>query len=205
MTHLPESDCRRFQQDLHRVERELDHGPSSESALAALDALLGHLGICAACEAHHASRVRALEGRVALRERALPDGALDGLYEAVREHTLGDWGHGGGFSDAFLDAPRSLRMWRSVAVAAALLVAFGAGLFVTGRLRLIPDHTGVERRLEDARPDLLWQVGAPPPDSAGTTDTMPIYWYAPRQDGFFAPRAPRRPDDSRKVTEPTWN
>lgn len=110
----------------------------------------------AACEslpAGLARRVEAARARLALHDRAVPPGALDGLYAAVRAGADADpWGRAG-MSGAFLDAPRALARWRTAALAACVLLAVGA--VVLGRADVPGDAPTDERPLQDPREGLL--------------------------------------------------
>ncbi len=90
-----------------------------------------HLAACARCAAEHGGRLAGLESTQALRERSLPNGVLDDLWENVSRR-LPEAPVGGAMSLAFLDAPRALGVWRAVAVAATTLLVVGTGLLVSG-------------------------------------------------------------------------
>jgi hypothetical protein len=84
-----------------------------------------HLARCAPCADRHGRRLASVVGLVSLHERSIPDGLLDDLYATVRARAPFA-PPGGGMSEAFLDGPRALALWRGSAVAAALLLAVGA-------------------------------------------------------------------------------
>jgi hypothetical protein len=159
-----------------------------------------HLAGCPACRDRHGARVRALEAFHALRERSLPAGAVDGLYEAVRARSA-LVPAGGGISPLFLDAPRALRAWRTVAVAAGVMLAVGVGWISFGGARATATRAG-ERVLEDARPVLLQHAD----DEGGTPGVTPAAWWQQTgrrgPDGFLVvPAAPVRKHEQ----PPRWN
>ena len=81
--------------------------------------------------------------RHVLRDRAVPDGTLDDLVSAVRRQVsepdgvndAADGWRRAGLSNAFLDAPRQLVVWRRMAVAALVMLGVGAGAWMQGMLR----------------------------------------------------------------------
>jgi hypothetical protein len=124
----------------------------------------------------------------ALRRRALPPGAVDGLYEEVRRRTPPS---GAPISLAFLDAPRALAVWRTAALAASLVLALGVGAMATGVLTAAPpgeDAPPAARRpravraeeapLVDARPGLM--IPAVRPDGDARPRTNP-HFFVPRR------------------------
>jgi hypothetical protein len=90
----------------------------------------------------------------ALRERSLPTGALHGLYDAVLQRAESAPG-GGGMSLAFLDAPRSLRLWRGAALAASVLLVVAAGIILDQRFSPSAVDHSHERVLSDPRAGIL--------------------------------------------------
>lgn len=154
----PQGACLHVRETLARCERLSPEvlGPDT------LDSLAGHLETCDACRARHGTRLTRLQGLRALRERSEPAGTFDDFYAEVRER-VPFAPIGGGMSRAFLDAPRSLRLWRSAALAASLLLAATAGIAFTqggggsdpGRA-MRPLHDPRERLLQafDTRPDV---------------------------------------------------
>ena len=105
---------------------------SSTVSESTISGIMEALEAAVAREPHEAARLAArldqVRARHALQMRTLPDHALDGLYEDIRSTLRGEtaWLRAG-MSEAFLDAPASLVLWRRVAVAACLLLAVGAG------------------------------------------------------------------------------
>jgi len=83
--------------------------------------------------------------------------SFEGFYDEIRERAPFT-APGGGMSAAFLDAPRSLRLWRTAALAASLLLALGVGFAATGGVRPggTPADSGARiRPLQDPRDRLL--------------------------------------------------
>jgi hypothetical protein len=80
--------------------------------------------------------------------------AFEGFFEAIHER-VPFTAPGGGMSATFLDAPRALRIWRSAAVAASLILALGVGYAATGGLGVAGGDGASVRRLHDPRDHLL--------------------------------------------------
>lgn len=168
--HVPT--CATIAPELRACERRLTppiHG--SESPSRALASLRAHIDACPACATRHGRRLAALEGRDALLRRELPVDSFESFYDEIRER-VPFTAPGGGMSAAFLDAPRSLRIWRSAAMAASLLLALGVGFAATGGIAMFGGDTDHVRSLHDPRDHLL-----PVFDPSSTT------W--PRQSGFL--------------------
>ena len=144
----PEGTCRHVGDTLARHERAGPNVPSAD-----LDAVAKHLQTCEACRARHGARHSRLEGLRALRERSAPEGTFDDFFTQVRERVPFAPADGG-MSRAFLDAPRTLRLWRSAAVAASLLLAATAGFAFTRGGGSVDPATAV-RPLHDPREYLL--------------------------------------------------
>lgn len=103
-----------------------------------------------------ARKAQAVRGRYALHARRMPEGRLDGLYEAVRAEASGERGWmRAGMSGAFLDAPRNLVIWRRTAMAACLLLAVGAGMMLTEQRGFEAPGAGGMRAGFDPRDELL--------------------------------------------------
>lgn len=139
---------------------------SEEAVSAELGSLFSHLEERAAARPDEArrlaGRLEEARARHALQERELPAGVLEDLYDQVRAGVTGEsaWRRAG-MSEAFLDAPRNLVMWRRAAVAACLLLAVGAGWTLRGEE---PDTAGVRAdmlRLVDPRDGLLERLDRP--------------------------------------------
>jgi hypothetical protein len=113
-------DCRSVLLLLERCEGDPAFGRRDARTLAL------HLDRCAPCAERHGRRLAAAIGFVSLHERSVPAGLLDDLYASVHERAPYA-PMAGGMSAAFLDGPRSLRLWRSTAAAAVLLLAVGGG------------------------------------------------------------------------------
>ena len=175
-----EGTCREVRDTLVRLERA---EPIHEACAEALDAASSHLEACSPCRTRLGARLSRLQGLHALRERSAPEGTFDGFFDQVRER-VPFAPAGGGMSPAFLDAPRSLRLWRSAALAASVLLAATAGFAFTrgsgGGL-----DPAVERPLHDPRERLLEAYDARP-DARGVRDVRD----ATRRgyDGFFGDR-----------------
>lgn len=108
-----------------------------------------------------AARLNRVRADHALRMRELPDEALDGLYEDIRAGLTGDgaWLRAG-MSEAFLDAPNALVIWRRVAVAACLLLAVGAGYMAPREGRTDTSGSSVRgMELLDVSPETGVQAG----------------------------------------------
>jgi len=116
----------------------------------------------------HARRLDRVRALAALQMREVPDSTLAGLYEDVRAGVAGAnaW-HRAGMSGAFLDAPRSLVMWRRAAVAACLLLAVGAGFSLGGGTLGTPGtpYEGQVMRRVDPRDALLERLGTRAPSA----------------------------------------
>jgi hypothetical protein len=130
-------DCRAVLSLLERCEADPAFGRRDARTLAA------HLERCAPCAARYGRRLSGAVGFVSLHERRVPTGLLDDLYAAV--HARAPYAPlAGGMSETFLDGPRSLRLWRSTAAAAVLLLAVGAswvlsnGVGLTTRPESVP-------------------------------------------------------------------
>ena len=138
-----------------------DAGTTTQAELReSLDQTLARLEFAAQREPtearRHGSRLNRVRGRHALHARRMPQGALDGLYEAVRAEAAGERGWmRSGMSGAFLDAPRSLVLWRRTAMAACLLLAVGAGMMLNERPLTNPGDLGGVRAGFDPRDELL--------------------------------------------------
>ncbi len=145
---------------LHACEQSLDRwdgdgGSPLPERRTTIPALRTHLQACPACAARHGRRLAALEARQALAGRELPVDAFEGFFEAIHER-VPFTAPGGGMSATFLDAPRALRIWRSAAVAASLILALGVGYVATGGLGAAGDDGAASvRRLHDPRDQLL--------------------------------------------------
>ncbi len=63
----------------------------------------------------------------ALRTRGTPDSVLSGFYEDVQSATLNERFSRARVSNAFLDAPQNLAVWRRTAAAACVLAAVAVG------------------------------------------------------------------------------
>lgn len=167
----------------------LEHAAGDRASHGALQALRAHLDACPACRDRHAGRVARIEGVCALRARAVPDGALEGLRQRVMAGVAS--GTHAGMSEAFLDAPQALARWRAVAVAASLLLVTGAGLLASGALDRA--STRPERDLRDtllpplARP---WTPSAAP-QRPGDDLLQPVLMPGQGVRGFYL--QPARP------------
>lgn len=179
------SDCTGFRRALRHCEHACGASPpASSGAHDDLRGLCEHLRRCPPCTARYGARVRALEGRRALNERDLPDGTFDGFYAAVRER-MPLAPPGGGMSLAFLNAPRSLRIWRSAALAAGLLLILGTG-FVLTRNHASDQATDNARPLHDPRIHLLEALGTVPATKPAGLRTWPVHAPPPRgHEDFF--------------------
>lgn len=104
---------------------------------ASLESVRDHLAACVPCRKRLASRLRTLEARDALRRRAMPDGILDGFFDDIQSRVPHSPA-GGAMSLAFLDAPRSLRVWRTTAIAALVVLGVGGAFLVSNRLPTDP-------------------------------------------------------------------
>lgn len=146
--------CAALPASLARLERALTGELTCEEARDALMGLRRHLGSCPSCSARHGARYRRVESVWALRGRCVPEGTFEDFYAAVRERV--PYGPvGGGMSPAFLDAPRTLRLWRGAAIAAAVLLAATAGFAVTRAGDATGGGSPVVRPLHDPRERLL--------------------------------------------------
>lgn len=152
----PAGSCRETRSATARLERA--DPPCDADALASVTA---HLDTCDACRARLGARIRRLEGIDALHRRSVPDGTFDDFFAQVSER-VPFAPAAGGMSRAFLDAPRTLRVWRSAAMAASVLLVATAGFaFTRGgsgtdpASAVRPLHDPRERLLEayDTRPD----------------------------------------------------
>ena len=154
----PEGTCRQNRDTLVRLERA---GPEDGSPREALDSLEAHLDACADCRSRYVARLDRLQGLQALRERSAPDGTFDDFYAQLSER-IPFAPAGGGMSPAFLDAPRSLRVWRGAALAASLLFAATVGFAFTrgggadpaAAVRPLHDPRGNLLEAYDTRPDI---------------------------------------------------
>jgi hypothetical protein len=116
---VADCDCRAVLSLLERCEADPAFGRRDARTLVA------HLERCAPCAQRHGRRLSGAIGFVSLHERRVPSGLLDDLYATV--HARAPYAPlAGGMSAAFLDGPRSLRLWRSAAVAAVLVLGVGA-------------------------------------------------------------------------------
>lgn len=68
-------------------------------------------------------RLAAIESTHALRAREMDDTVLDGFFDAVNAATSGERFSRARVTTTYLEAPRSLAIWRRTAVAACVLVA----------------------------------------------------------------------------------
>lgn len=128
-------DCRDTRSRLKTQAARLREGERADAASMAL--VRDHLEACPVCAARLLRRFRAVEARDALRRRAMPDGVLEGFFDGIQSrmpHAV----PGGAMSVAFLDAPRALRVWRTTAVAAVAVLAFGATLVLTSQNGVSP-------------------------------------------------------------------
>jgi len=149
-----------------RARLRAERGPDPAiPADADTDALRQELDAAAARDPEGAARLgvrlRAARAGLALQARAIPDDALEGLYDQVRAATgeASPWARAR-MSEAFLDAPLNLQRWRGAALAACAVLAVGAGLFAGGRLGF--DDGAGARALErvDPRNRLLPRLDA---------------------------------------------
>ncbi len=167
-------------------DRSLD---AVATALADLDAAVRS---DAADAAALADRIDAARSLATLRLRRVPDGALDGVYEAVRARMAGsDEGLvQAGISRSFLDAPRSLAIWRRTAVAAIALLALGAGLWM--RAPATDGEPGTAAAESgDPRDDLLRRL-------TPVSDAVPD---VPANRLFRVGGQPGRPVDARRILD----
>lgn len=96
---------------------------------AALTEVREHLSACPSCRRRLGTRLGRVEARDALKRRAMPDGVLDGLFDDIQAR-VPHGPAGGGMSTAFLDAPQALRVWRSAAMAAMVVLGVGTAIVV---------------------------------------------------------------------------
>jgi hypothetical protein len=146
-----------------------------------------------------------MEAFCCLRGRSVPSGLLDGVADAVESHAP-FVPVGGGMSLAFLDTPRSLRLWRTTAVAAGLLLAVGVGLVASGHVGTAPRRPSPVP-LNDARGALLEDLDvAARPRALTSGAVQPASWPAHRsgQLFFWMPRPPREPAEGAGAA-PRWD
>ncbi|MFV1959069.1 MAG: hypothetical protein ACC662_06610 [Planctomycetota bacterium] len=209
----PRDACRGWRRRLKRLERDLDRGLTpargDDTVPETLRHLHAHLRRCASCADRHGRRLDILRARWALRNREIPGGLLDGFYDTVRQATA----HaplGGGMSLAFLDAPRSLRAWRGVALAASLLLVAGATyVFTEGRGAGSTAQAPGEIPLHDARDRLLEAWGTAHRARPSARDVLVRPVAAGDRSFFGRPPRPRRvgpsPDPGMPRVEARWD
>jgi hypothetical protein len=127
-----------------------------------------------------------------LADREVPDGVLDGLYVAIHDR-LPSVPPGGGLSLSFLEAPRSLRLWRTTALAASALAAsvllalgagFGPSLLGGGGIGGATRATPVP--IVDARGQLLEDLDvAAPADTLLRSGFQSVTWPPHRPGRVF--------------------
>lgn len=172
--------CRTLGDELVRVERA--DPPRDESVL---ESLAAHLETCDACRARFGPRILRLQGLIALQRRSAPEGTFDEFFAEVRER-VPFAPAGGGMSSAFLDAPRTLRLWRGAAMAASVLLVATAGFAFTSMQRTSDaDPAGAIRPLHDPRERLL-EAYDTRPDASRVRSVRDSNRRG--HDGFFAPR-----------------
>jgi hypothetical protein len=137
----------------------------------------------------------------AFREREIPAGLLDDLYASVRER-VPLVPAGGGLTLSFLNAPRVLRLWRTTAVAAVLLLAVSGGFLVAGL-------GGSARPAEvplDEQDGIPWSANEVPRTSSGF---VPIAWPPHRAGrsfyGVVVPKAPEKKPAPPDQPPERWN
>ena len=150
-----------------RMGRDVDGREGGTQTAQDLAGLLAELDAAAADRpddaTRHARRLDRVRALAALQMREVPGSTLEGLYEDIRAEVTGAnaW-HRAGMSGAFLDAPRSLVLWRRAALAACLLLAVGAGFSLGGGTLGSPgvDYGGQTMLLVDPRDALLERLDA---------------------------------------------
>lgn len=196
--------CTRCRSRLADAEAALAGSPAGEHPAVELEPIRQHLHACPACAKQLASRLGRLESRVAIRSRSVPDGLLDGFYDRLdTEARMAPLG--GGMSLAFLDAPRSLRIWRTTALAAGLLLATSVAWMAT---RPTVDASTATRPIRtdatDARDGLLpaWGDYAESRRDRPPSSRPRLQWEAPSRSapGFF--RSSPAPVPASVVTPP---
>ena len=203
--------CLEWRRRLAEAESALASSRGPEAGAVEVATLRAHAETCPACRSGGGSRLSELEARRALRSRSVPDGVLEGFYESLEaEARMAPLG--GGMSLAFLDAPRSLRMWRTVALGTGLLLALG---IAWATLHGVGPRPAGDRPLHepDARATLLpaWEEGDRRPDQQGLRSRPLQGWDAPTRavDGFYLRRPSAQPASlvappPADGTDPAW-
>ena len=201
----------RLLDDAEALLRRARHEPAATAneLAEAMDAIELRLEQEPALATRHAARIDRIRAAHALQLRALPEHALDGLYDDIRRTLTGEtaWLRAG-MSESFLDAPRSLVMWRRVAVAACLLLAVGAGWQLRGAPLEGPQ--GQELRTMDMLdiPSGLsrgrWAPSAAEPvsfDQDGLRGAVPVSRPGRSERGLYVFRADGAPEDAPRMLD----
>ena len=199
MTALPSTPaCRACRDRLAQAESSSVADPGADRVqLADLQVVRSHLATCTTCAKSLGGRLGDLESRLALRSRSVPDGMLDGFYERIEaEARMAPLG--GGMSLAFLDAPRSLRVWRSLALTTASLLVLGV-VWVASRDASPPPVAGHPLRI-DRSLTAPWSPQDQTPAERGT-HSRPFHAPGrPAAPGFFRERPATVPASLESLT-----